>query len=320
MTDTDMITKRAVVTGATGMLGLATIDLLLKEGYEVVAVIRPASSRAENLPSDERIHKVELDLAKIGDLKDEMNRKGLKGADLFFHFAWDGTHGDSRNDVDMQISNVANAIAAVRAAHSVGCTTFLGAGSQAEYGRVPTGTKLSGSTPVNPENGYGAGKLAAYHMTRIEAEKLGMKQVWVRILSTYGPFDGMHTMVMSGIGKMLRGEKASYTKGEQLWDYLYCKDAARAFYLVATKGRHGIVYTIGSGQVRPLADYIRAIRNAINPALDIGLGEVEYYPGQVMYLCADISELKADTGFEPEYTFEEGIKETVEWYRGRYCR
>ncbi len=312
--------RRAIVTGATGMLGLATINVLLNEGYEVIAVIRPGSSRADNLPADDRIVRVELGLDDIEELKSHLAPLSKDSAELFFHFAWDGTHGDSRNDVDMQMRNVRNAVAAVRAAASVGCGTFMGAGSQAEYGRVPEGTKLSGDTPVNPENGYGAGKLAACHMTRIEAGKLGIKHNWVRILSTYGPFDGMHTMVMSGIGKMLRGEKASYTKGEQLWDYLYCKDAARAFYLVATKGRSNVVYTIGSGEVRPLADYIRAIRDAIDPALDIGFGEVDYYPGQVMYLCADISGLKEDTGFVPEYTFEKGIKETVDWYVGRYGR
>ena len=54
--------------------------------------------------------------------------------------------------------------------------------------------------------------------------------------------------------------------------------------------------------------------------LDIGFGEVDYYPGQVMYLCADISELTEDTGFVPEYSFEEGIKETVEWYRKEYLK
>ncbi|MBR6483550.1 MAG: NAD-dependent epimerase/dehydratase family protein, partial [Clostridiales bacterium] len=148
----------------------------------------------------------------------------------------------------------------------------------------------------------------------------GMKHVWVRILSTYGAYDGMHTMVMSGIKTMLEGKKASYTKGEQMWDYLYCKDAARAFFLALTKGVDGKVYPVGSGKVRPLKEYIEAIRDEAGPSLDIGFGEVDYYPGQVMYLCADISELTKDTGFEPEYSFEEGIKETVDWYRKEYLK
>ncbi|MCR4689076.1 MAG: NAD(P)-dependent oxidoreductase [Saccharofermentans sp.] len=312
---------KAIVTGATGMLAIATINCLTDMGYEVIAIVRPNSSRSENVPSNGKVTVISLDMASIGDLPDILISEGLDpDIKLFFHFAWDGTHGDSRNNLDIQTENIRTSIEAVRAAARLGCETFLGAGSQAEYGRVAGGTKLSGSTPVNPENGYGIGKLTAGLMTRIEAQKLGMRHIWVRILSVYGPFDGMHTMVMSGIGNMLEGKKASYTKGEQLWDYIYCKDAARAFVLAALKGEDGSVYPIGSGNVRPLRDYITDIRDAVDPEVDIGFGEVEYYPGQVMYLCADISKLTQDTGFVPEYTFERGIKETVEWYKEHYLK
>jgi len=53
----------------------------------------------------------------------------------------------------------------------------------------------------------------------------------------------------------------------------------------------------------------------LNPDVEIGIGEIDYYPNQVMHLEADISNLIEDTGFKPEYTFEEGIRETVEWVR-----
>ena len=154
-------------------------------------------------------------------------------------------------------------------------------------------------------------------MTRVKAQSLGMKHIWVRILSTYGELDGAHTMVMSLIREFSEGKIASCTKGEQMWDYLYCGDAANAFFLAATKGVDGKVYPVGSGQVRPLADYIRDIRDAIDPSLEIGFGNVDYYPGQVMYLCADIAELTADTGFKPEYTFKDGIEKTIKWYKER---
>ncbi|MBR6483653.1 MAG: NAD-dependent epimerase/dehydratase family protein, partial [Clostridiales bacterium] len=205
--------KRAVVTGATGMLAIALTNLLVKEGYDVIAVIRPGSSRAGNVPVSENVTVVELDMDEISSLPEVLSASGIDEAELFFHFAWDGTHGDSRNDMDIQIKNVRYSVEAVRAAAKVGCKAFMGAGSQAEYGRVKDGIKLSGDTPCFPENGYGIGKLAAGQMTRVEAKKFGMKHVWVRILSTYGAYDGMHTMVMSGIKTMLEGKKASYTKG-----------------------------------------------------------------------------------------------------------
>ncbi len=310
--------SRAIVTGSTGMLGVATIEVLLKEGYEVIAIARPGSSRLMNIPEDDNVTVVELDLADIADLPEVLNASGIEDADLFFHFSWDGTHGASRDDMDIQLANIKASVDAVRAAAALKCKTFLGAGSQAECGILKDGAKVAPDTPCFPVNGYGIGKLAAGQMTRVEAKKLGLKHVWCRILSVYGPYDGAHTMVMSGIGIMLEGKKASYTKAEQMWDYLYCKDAAKAFFLAATKGRDGAVYSVGSGQVRRLSEYIEAIRNAIDPKLPIGFGEVDYYPGQVMYLCADTSSLVEDTGFAPEYTFEQGIKETVEWFREEF--
>lgn len=127
----------------------------------------------------------------------------------------------------------------------------------------------------------------------------------------------MHTMVMSGIAKLLRGERPQYTKGDQIWDYIYSKDAARAFRLVAETGKDGAVYCFGTGKARRLKDYILTIRDTVDPNLEIGLGELDYYPNQVMHLEADISSLTADTGFVPRYSFEEGIRETVEWVKSR---
>lgn len=309
--------KRAVITGCTGMLGLALIRKLLSEGYEVVAVIRPGSKRAGNIPEDERITVVELPLEDIGDLPLVLKPLGIENADLFFHFAWGGTSGAARNDMELQKDNIAAALKAVDAAYGLGCQAFLGAGSQAEYGRVPEGTKLGANTPCDPENGYGIAKYAAGKMTRVKAQSLGMKHIWVRILSTYGEYDGDHTMVMSMVRNFIDGNRASCTKGEQMWDYLYCDDAANAFFLAITKGVDGKVYPVGSGEVRPLADYIRDIRDAVDPNLEIGFGEVDYYPGQVMYLCADIAELEKDTGYKTEYTFKEGIEKTINWYKAR---
>ena len=57
------------------------------------------------------------------------------------------------------------------------------------------------------------------------------------------------------------------------------------------------------------------MRAYISPNAELGIGEIPYAPKQVMYLCADISELTVDTGFVPKYTFEEGIQETIEWYK-----
>ena len=61
-----------------------------------------------------------------------------------------------------------------------------------------------------------------------------------------------------------------------------------------------------------------ATRDAVDPSIELGIGELDYYPNQVMHLEADISNLTEDTGFVPQYSFEEGIRETVEWVKGHY--
>ena len=98
-----------------------------------------------------------------------------------------------------------------------------------------------------------------------------------------------------------------------MWDYIYVKDAAAEILAAGEKGFDGKIYIIGSGKTRPLKEYFEIIRDKINPALELGLGDIPYFDGQVMYLCADNKSLLKDTGYTPKYTFEEGIEETIEW-------
>lgn len=291
------------------MLALALIRLLLDKDYEIYAVVHPGSSRIGRIPANDQIRLVECDLADMDKLPQIIGDR----CDEFYHFAWGGTFGDARNDMKAQTENIFNSIKAAEAAARLGCRVFLGAGSQAEYGRK--NAPVSPETPAFPENGYGMAKLCAGQMTREICRRNGVKHIWCRIFSVYGEYDGEQTMVMSGIKTLLDGGRPSYTKGEQQWDYLYCGDAARAFYLAAQKGRDGTVYCIGCGKTRPLSEYILAIRDAAAPGAKIGLGEIPYSEKQVMYLCADISSLTADTGFVPEVGFGEGIKRTVEWVK-----
>lgn len=301
--------KKVIITGPTGAVGVSLIQELIAHNIEVTAICRPASKRLSSIPKHPLVRIVECGVDQLLTLKDQLNHD----YDAFYHFAWDGTYGDSRQDLYRQANNILYTLDAVHLAHAVGCSVFVGAGSQSEFGHVEG--VLHPDMPCTPDNGYGIAKLDAGRMSRLECRKLGIRHEWCRIVSLYGPFDGQYTMVMSGIYKMLRGERPQYTKGDQVWDYIYSKDAARAFRLVAEKGKDGSIYCFGTGKTRLLREYILAIRDAIDPTLEVGIGELVYYPNQVMHLEADISNLTADTGFVPEYTFEEGIRETVAWAR-----
>ena len=166
-------------------------------------------------------------------------------------------------------------------------------------------------TQVNPEVAYGIAKYAAGKMAFIECESLQMECIWTRTFSVYGINDNRTTMVMYAIDKLLKGEKPVFTKAEQTWDYLYSKDAARALAAVAEKGRDGAAYSLGSGEVRPLRSYVEEIRDLIRPEGEIGFGEKPYGSGQIMFLGADIGSLVEDTGFQPAYTFKEGLEDML---------
>lgn len=300
---------RAVITGPTGAIGIALIQKCLEQKTEVVAICRRHSDRIHRIPKDPMVHIVECDLSEL----DQLTTEEIGSCDVFFHLGWDATFGSGRNDMSTQIRNVQYTIDAVELAHRLSCRVFVGAGSQAEYGRYEG--KLSALTPVFPENGYGMAKLCAGQMSRIQCETYGMIHIWTRILSIYGPCDGERTMILSAIRKLLDGQIPAFTAGEQQWDYLYSKDAAEALYLLSEKGKSGKVYCIGSGSVRPLREYIEILRDAIDPQAELEIGKIPYPEKQVMYLCADISELQADTGFVPHTPFEAGIRETIAWAR-----
>lgn len=301
--------RKAIITGPTGAAGVSLIQELVSKGIAVTAICRPDSARLTAIPNHPLVEIVQCGVDQLGRLRMQLSHD----YDVFYHFAWDGTYGESRQDMRRQALNAVYTVDAVCLASSLGCSVFIGAGSQSEFGHVEG--ILHPYMPCNPDNGYGIAKLAAGQLSRLECKKLGIKHIWCRILSLYGPYDGEQTMVRSTVRKLLAGERPQCTKGDQIWDYIYSKDAARAFRLVAEKGCDGKIYCFGTGKTRLLRDYIYAIRNAIDPALEVGIGERDYYPNQVMHLEADISNLTADTGFVPQYSFEEGIRETVQWER-----
>ena len=301
--------KRIVVTGATSMIGVALIEECLRHDIEIYAVVRSSSGKAGRLPLSEKIHLTDCSLEDLSDLPGRIPG----GCDTFYHIAW-GNTGEARNkSTELQSRNIFYTLQAVRAAAELGCRRFIGAGSQAEYGPMDV-EKISPDSPVNPSTPYGASKLAAGHLAGMLCRELGMECIWPRIFSVYGKYEKETTMVAYGLRKMLAGEPTEFTPAMQRWDYLYSRDAGRAFYLIGEKGKGGSVYCVGSGQARPLKEYIEEMA-ALTGAGKPGIGAKPYPPGAVMNLCADIGTLTGDTGFIPEYTFEQGIRETIEWIK-----
>ncbi len=300
---------KAIVTGGTGMLALALERVLVRRGVSVTLVVRPDSPRIAHMDAGPDTQVVLCDISNLGSLKKEE----LGSFDSFYHFAWGGTYGSSRDDGYMQNDNVRYTLDAVALAEELGCGVFVGAGSQAEYGRVDG--VIAPETPTRPESGYGMAKLAAGGLSRLACRQKGVRQVWGRVLSLYGQGDNERTMMASCIRSLVVGERMSFTKGEQPWDYLHCDDAAEAFYRMGLSGQDGATYVVASGSGRTLAQYITAARDVINPDMEVGIGELPSPEGTTFPLRADITSLQRDTGFAPVVDFEEGVRRTAEWLR-----
>lgn len=293
--------QRAIITGATGAVGTALVHELTEHDVEVLVFCRKDSARNHNISSHRLVKKVYCSLEQLNEIQNDTG----SDYDVFYHLAWCGTTGAARNDMYLQNLNVRYSLDAVKTAKRFGCRKFIGAGSQAEYGRVEG--LLKPDTPAFPENGYGMAKLCAGQMTRELSHELHMEHHWIRILSVYGPNDGGQSMVMSAIHQLKAGKIPKFTKGEQLWDYLYSADAAHAFRLVGEKGIDGKTYVLGSGVARPLKEYIQTIRDIVSPESPLEMGAVPYSEKQVMHLQADISELIKDVQFKPSVSFTDGI-------------
>lgn len=291
--------QKIIVTGATGAVGSAVVRRAVEKGMDVTCIVHQGSKRLGNLPQSDKVHIVECNLQDYRTLS-------LDGQyDAFIHLSWEKTVGASRDDAEVQAHNIQYTLDAVQLAHRYGCSVFVGAGSQAEYGVQCV--DLTPNLPVKPESGYGIAKYAAGKLSAMLCKSLGMRQCWVRILSVYGPNDGENSLISYLIREFKAGNSPQLTKCEQMWDYLYADDAADAILAVAEKGLDGKAYPLGSGNGRRLSEFVEDIRDIINPTIEVQYGAKEYYPHQPMHMVADVSELIKDTRWKPMKCFKDGI-------------
>ena len=298
---------KILVTGASGFIGAAVCEELLAHGHEVATLVRKRDHWRLG-PTRRSMSVIVADLAQ---------RATWEGAvwafapDAVAHLAWAGVRGADR-DNPRQVANIVWTAELLDVCRECGASTFLGAGSQAEYG--PRTAAIAEDDATTPTTLYGETKLAAGRIGAKIAQARGMRHVWMRIFSVYGEGDHPHWLIPYLVGALLRGERPSLTAGEQLWDFLHVADAAAAMRITLENPQAEGVYNLGSGLAPPLRRTIETIRDLIDPRAALGWGEIGYRPDQVMTLQADIARIKM-IGWKPTITMAEGLARCVEWYR-----
>ena len=291
---------RVIITGAGSFIGNALVTRLLARGHSVTAIVRPGSSTSRTLPAQDRLTVLQLEMGEYGR---------LSGCyDALIHLAWAGARGAERMNTDLQLRNVACSMHTLEAATNMGCTLYMSAGSQAEYGRVLGQTDEQ--TPCHPETEYGKAKLRFFEEAGSYCAKHNIRFVEPRLFSVYGPNDFSGTLVISTLRRMLRDEDCPLTRCEQLWDFLYRDDAADGIIALAEKPSATGAYNFGYGCVKPLKEYLYDMAEVAQSRSRLLFGTLEPGKAAGVPLWPDIRRLCSETGWQPRIDFREGIRRT----------
>lgn len=299
--------KKAIVTGANGFVGTAVCKELSDRGVEVIAIVRHPDEIISSIEGIRGLRIVYCDLSRFGDLADVISDRDI---DVFYHFAWVGSAGPLRGDSDVQMKNVQYTCDTVKVCAAMGCKRFVFASSIMEY--EIEATMATEATPaINTL--YCSAKVAADYMARTIAGSFGIEYIRAVISNIYGPGELSPRLINTSIRKMLKGEHCAFSAGNQMYDFIYITDAAKTFAAIGEKGKNNKTYYIGSPEPKPLKLFLKELRDCVDPNIEIGLGELPFSGVSLTYNEFDINAVKADTGFVPEVSFKDGIKNTVAW-------
>lgn len=299
---------RVIITGADGFVGSHTVEYFLKKGKKVLALDRSATPT--RLHAHPNLIYMQCD---ISDIEGLLNKIPHNNYDTFIHFAWAGSAGEARIDYNLQIQNALTTVECVKAAKALGCTRFVCAGSIMEY-EVEAVTHTQGS---HPGMGYiyGMGKLIAHCMCKAVAANIGIDLLWPMITNAYGVGEYSPRFVNSSLRKIINGEPLQFTAATQNYDFVYVTDVAKAFYLIAEKGKPFCEYMIGSGNAKPLKEFITEMVESCGPGSKPIFGDIPFTGTNMPLSTFDISPIKKDCNFNPEINFAQGTRITMEWLK-----
>lgn len=296
--------KKAIITGANGFIGSRLVHILQEKGVETYALVQKDMDYS-NITGNI----VEFELDNISLVQDNLPFD----VDCFYHFAWKGVSSSYKNDYVLQMDNINSSLNAMCLAEYLKCKKIIFPGSVSEY--AYSDRPVDGKGNPCPADMYSACKVAVHNICEVYAKQHDLSFIWLLIPSIYGPGRSDNNIITYAIKELLNANKPLFTKLEQLWDYLYIDDLLHALYLIGCNGIGGNIYALGSGDVRPLSQYIEIIRNSIDPDLPFEIGALPYKTKQIDNSIVDLSLLCEHTGFEPQYSFEVGIMKTIEYFK-----
>lgn len=181
------------------------------------------------------------------------------------------------------------------------------------------------TTPYAPSSPYSASKASSDHLVRAWHRTYGLPTIVTNCSNNYGPYHFPEKLIPLMILNALKGKALPvYGDGQQIRDWLFVEDHARALYRVVTEGKVGETYNIGGHNEKTNLEVVQTICKILEELVPNKPQNVKNYadlitfvqdrPGHDLRYAIDASKINRDLGWKPQETFETGIKKTVEWY------
>ncbi len=305
------MSRRVLVTGASGFVGANLARRLLADGNEVHMVLRPKHTpwRLEDIKNDVTVHQVDLS-----------DREGVERAmaasrpDWVFHLAAHGAY-PTQKDLDQMIeTNVRGTVNLVQAATRLGVQALVNAGTSSEYGykdHAPDEDER-----LEPNSDYAVTKAAATMFCAYTGQRTGLPITTLRLYSVYGPYEEPTRLVPTLIVQGLEGRLPPLVNPDVARDYIHVDDACEAFVLAATApDQHpGVVYNVGSGVQTTLREIVAAARQVLGVEAEPVWGSMPERSWDTNVWVSNPSRIKTGLGWSPHHDLDSGLRQTVEWF------
>lgn len=312
--------KKVLVTGADGFIGSHLTESLLEKGYDVRAFAYYNSFNnwgwLDSLPK-EKLDQIDV---FTGDIRDPNGvREAMKGIDEVFHLAALIAIPFSYHSPDSYVdTNIKGTLNVLQAARDLGTQRVLVTSTSEVYGTAQY-VPIDEKHPFQGQSPYSATKIGADRLAESFYRSFNLPVSIVRPFNTFGPRQSARAVIPTIITQLLAG-KTEIQLGSltPTRDFNYVKDTAAGFIAIAESDRTiGQEINIATGQEISIGDLAKEIISQVNPSASIVCDEQRLRPekSEVNRLLGCNRKLKELTDWEQQYTFAEGIAETIEWLR-----
>jgi len=306
--------RRVLVTGAHGFIGSHLAAALLDRGYQV-SILRREGSDLRRIG-----HLLDRITPLTADLRDpEQVQRAVRTAspDAILHLAAYYAVEHTPDQVSIMVdTNVKGAVALLDAARTVEIPLFVNTSTCTVYRERET--PRAEADPVGPQNLYDLTKLQAEEACRFFRDRFSVPSVTLRIFPPYGPGDNERRLIPSVIRKLLAGESPALTTGMQRWDFVHVRDIVAAYLAVLSspeQALHGGVFNVATGDPKTVREVVEQVRTLLGSGTELRWGAVPHRRNEIWLNSGNPEKIRTMLGWEPRVSPEEGLQETVTWFR-----